>query len=109
MSATGTAHVEVVDAPVPEQGVSVRAQLARGGAPPYPPGARAEGVEGDVALELVLSTSGTVDSVRVVKGVGHGFDEAAVAAVRNYRFSPATKDGHPVRVRMRWTMEFRLQ
>jgi periplasmic protein TonB len=109
VSAAGTAHLEVVDAPVPEQGVSSPARLARGGTPPYPSGAREEGVEGDVVLELVLSTSGTVDSVRVVKGAGHGLDDAAVAAVRNYRFSPATKDGRPVRVRMHWTMQFRLQ
>jgi len=60
-------------------------------------------------LELVLSTSGTVDSARVLKGAGHGLDEAAVAGVRNYRFSPATKDGRPVRVRMQYTMQFRLQ
>jgi len=109
VSATGTAHVEVVDAPLPEQGVSARAHLAHGRTPPYPSGARAEGVEGDVVLELVLSTSGTVDSARVLKGAGHGLDEAAVAGVRNYRFSPATKDGRPVRVRMQYTMQFRLQ
>jgi periplasmic protein TonB len=109
VSATGTAHVAVVDAPVPEQSVSSRARCARGGTPPYPPAARADGVEGDVVLEFVLSTSGTVDSVRVVKGLGHGLDDAAVAAVRNWRCSPATNEGRPVRVSMRWAMQFRLQ
>ncbi len=109
VSTLGAPRAEVVDTPVPEQRVSSPARLARGGTPPYPPVAREEGVEGDVVLELVLSTAGTVDSVKLIKGAGHGLDDAAMAAVRNYRFSPATKDGRPVRVRMHWTMQFRLQ
>jgi protein TonB len=107
-AATGTARLQAADAPVPEQGVSSPAHLAHGDKPPYPSGARAERVEGDVVLELVLSTSGTVESVRVLEGAGHGFDAAAAAAAQSYRFSPALKDGHPVRVRMRWTVQFRL-
>ena len=110
VSAAGTPRVEVKvdDTPVPEQGVSTPARLAHGGAPPYPFGARSDHVEGDVVLELVVSTAGAVDSVRAVRGPGHGLDEAAVAAMRDYRFSPAQKDGHAVRVRMHWTMQFRL-
>ncbi len=102
-------RVEPVDSVVSEQGVSSPARLARGGRPPYPPGARADGVEGDVVLELVLSSSGAVETARVLKGAGHGLDDAAVSAVQAYRFSPAMKDGHAVRVRMHWTMQFRLQ
>jgi protein TonB len=103
------AGVAAIDAPLSEQGVSSPARLARGGAPPYPPSARADGIEGDVVLELVLSAAGSVESARVVKPAGHGLDDAALSAVRGYRFSPASKDGHAVRVRMHWTMQFRLQ
>jgi len=62
-----------------------------------------------VRLELVVGTSGAVESARVVRGIGHGLDEAALRAVRRFRFAPATKAGHPVRVRMGWSVQFRLR
>ena len=97
------------DAPVAEQAVAAPARLARGGAPAYPEDAREDGIEADVPLEIVVSAAGGVESARVVKRAGHGLDEAAVSAVRRYRFTPATKDGHTVRVRMRWVVQFRLR
>ena len=107
VSAAGTAapHDEVV----PEQLVDSQARLLRGLAPSYPAAARADGVEGDVRLELIVGEVGSVESARVVRSVGRGLDEAALQAVRQFRFAPATKDGHPVRVRMGWSMQFRLQ
>jgi protein TonB len=81
----------------------------RGLAPSYPAGARANGVEGDVGLELVVDDDGIVESARVVRSVGQGLDQSALQAIRQFRFAPATKDGHPVHVRMGWSMQFRLQ
>jgi len=95
--------------PVPEQHVTSRAHLAAGGAPAYPESARADGIEADVPLELVVSPAGTVESARVLRPAGHGLDQAALDAVRAYRFTPATKDGHAVRVRMQWLVQFRLR
>lgn len=95
--------------PVSEQHVTSRARLAAGGAPAYPESARADGIEADVPLELVVSPSGTVETARVLRPAGHGLDQAALDAVRAYRFNPATKDGHPVRVRMQWLVQFRLR
>ena len=94
---------------VSEDAVDVRARLVRGVPPTYPAAARADGVEGDVVLELVVGVSGGVESARVVRGVGHGLDEAAVRAADAFRFAPASKDSAPVRVRMLWPMQFRLQ
>ena len=115
----GDAHGEVAfvgsgslypdDAPVPEGSVDAPARLVRGLAPAYPPAARADGVEGDVQIELVVGVSGAVESARVVGASGHGFDEAALAAARQFRFFPATIAGKPVRVRMGWSIEFRLR
>lgn len=95
--------------PVPEQHVTSRARLASGGAPAYPESARADGIEADVPLELVVSPAGAVESARVLRPAGHGLDQAALDAVRTYRFTPATHDGHPVRVRMPWLVQFRLR
>jgi protein TonB len=94
---------------IPEQLVGTPARLVRGLAPSYPAEARADGVEGDVHLELVVGDDGAVDSARVVRGVGHGLEQAALTAVRQFRFAPATKDGHAVHVRMAWSMQFRLR
>jgi TonB family protein len=60
-----------------------------------------------VALQIVVDASGRVEAARVVRSAGHAFDEAALSAVRNYRFTPAERSGRPVRVRMAWTVEFR--
>jgi protein TonB len=97
------------DAPVPEQSVDGRAQFVSGSAPAYPDAARSDGVEGHVNLELVVGVSGSVESARLLHGVGHGLDEAALRAARQFRFAPATKGGRPVRVRMAWSLEFRLR
>jgi protein TonB len=92
-----------------EQSVSMPARLVQGPPPAYPTAARSQGVEADVPLELVVSRAGAVESARVIGHAGFGFDESALEAIRAYRFSPAIRDGQPTRVRMRWTMQFRLR
>ena len=81
----------------------------RGLPPPYPPAARTAGVEGVVVLEIVVGLSGAVESVRVVRAMGHGLDEAARRAAYEFRFAPARKEGRPVRVRTLWPVQFRLE
>ena len=89
--------------------VSRRAQLVASAVAAYPPAARTGDLEADVPLEIVVDASGTVVDARVVTRTGSGFDESALAAIRRYRFSPAMRDGKPVRVRMRWSVQFRLR
>jgi TonB family protein len=109
-AAASPQHEEGDDgSPVPEQHVTSRARLASGGAPAYPEAARDDGIEADVPLEIVVSPAGTVETARVLRPAGHGLDAAALVAVRSYRFTPATKDGHAVRVRMQWLVQFRLR
>jgi periplasmic protein TonB len=95
-------------AAVQDQSVDAPARLVRGLAPSYPERARADGIEGVVGLELVVGTSGVVESARIVHAVGHGLDEAALSAVRQFRFTCATKGGRAVRVRMPWPVQFLL-
>lgn len=70
--------------------------------PPYPPN-----VEGaaSVLLEVVVEADGSVGNVVVVEG-REGFDEAAVDAVKNYRFEPARRADSPVRARIRISVTF---
>jgi protein TonB len=105
-SASGSA-VEEVSA---ETDVSERAAKLGGVAPAYPSEALAQGVElgSPLPFEIVVDASGRVVSERALRHAGYGFDEAAVAALRTYRFSPAKRNGHAVAVRMKWTVDFRF-
>ena len=89
--------------------VQVAARLVQSVVAAYPVHARADEVEGDVGVEIVVDREGRVVDARVTRPAGHGFDEAALVAVRSYRFSPAQREGHAVRVRMPWSVQFRLR
>jgi TonB family protein len=58
------------------------------------------GAGGRVVLDVVVHQDGTPRIVRILDSGGEGFDEAAVRAFEGWRFTPATKDGRPVKVRM---------
>jgi TonB family protein len=75
----------------------------------YPATAEAAGVESSVPVELVIDARGAVQSAVALGHVGYGLDEAALAAVRAYRFAPARRNGAPVAVRMRWVVRFELR
>jgi protein TonB len=75
----------------------------------YPDAARRAGIEGDVRLELDVSSSGEVTGSRVLRSAGNGFDEVAQRLVRRFRFRPATKAGKAVPATVQWTYKFRLE
>jgi protein TonB len=77
--------------------------------PDYTEEARRRGVEGDVVMEIVVRHDGTVGDVRVLQGLGHGLDQRAIAAVRQWRFSPARRRGAAVDVMVEVAMEFKLR
>ena len=66
--------------------------------PVYTEEARRLAIEGEVLIEVVFSASGQVQVVRVVKGLGHGLDEAAMSAAQQIRFEPALQNGQRVDV-----------
>jgi TonB family protein len=64
--------------------------------PVYTDEARGLKLEGEVLLEVLFEANGTLHVNRVVRGLGHGLDEAAVAAANKMRFKPALRIGQPV-------------
>ena len=64
--------------------------------PVYTSEARDLKLEGQVLLEILFTADGHVQVQRVVRGLGHGLDEAAVAAAGKMRFKPAMRNGQPV-------------
>jgi TonB family protein len=76
---------------------------------PYPPAAEAEKREGAVELLITIDKAGAVTEVSVVTPAGFGFDEAAVAAVKQFVFKPATKGGVPMASRIGYRYLFELK
>jgi TonB family protein len=65
-------------------------------------------LEGDVVIDVVFLSNGTIQVNRVVSGLGHGLDEAAVRAAQQIAFKPARREGQPVDFPARVRIEFRM-
>lgn len=77
--------------------------------PVYPELARKAGQEGAVLVEILISTNGDVDTAYVIQSRPKGvFDEAAIKAAYQWKFSPAFQRDKPVRVRMQIPFRFTL-
>ena len=75
--------------------------------PHYPPHAQAAHVEGTVVLDAVIDPTGRVTGVRVTHSVNL-LDQAAVEAVRQWRFTPTLLNGEPVSILLTVTVRFTL-
>ena len=104
--AAGSAKVPTLGAPV-SQGV-VEATLIRKVDPVYPSRARSEGVEGPVTLEAIVAENGNVKGIKFVSGPP-ALASAAINAVQQWRYKPATLNGKPIEAPKKITLVFRLQ
>jgi TonB family protein len=75
----------------------------------YTDDARRRGVTGAVVLEVVVSRTGMVGEVKVLRGLGFGLDQRAVSAVQGWQFMPARRFGQPVDVIVEVEVEFSLR
>jgi protein TonB len=66
--------------------------------PSYPLAARRAGLSGRVTVSAVIGLEGGVESAEVLASSNPLFDQAALDAVRKWRYRPATMNGRPVRV-----------
>jgi len=77
--------------------------------PDYTEEGRRRNIEGDVVLEIVVRSDGSVGSVKLLQGLGAGLDQRASDAVRQWRFNPARRYGVPVDVIVEVAVEFKLR
>jgi TonB family protein len=75
---------------------------------PLPDEARARKLQGAVTVDMIITEDGAPTDVQVVESAGEVLNQALVAAVRNWRYEPARKDGVNVRVHWRVRQIFRL-
>ncbi|AKT40093.1 energy transducer TonB [Chondromyces crocatus] len=76
--------------------------------PAYTASAREAGVEGRVRVEVTVGADGQITGARILSGLGHGLDEAALSAARSGSFEPATRCGKPVSATFVIAMRFSL-
>ena len=75
--------------------------------PTYPEAARQQGIQGAVLLDVRIGRDGGIQDVKVVSGQSLLAD-AAIAAVKQWRFRPRVQSGKPVEMQTRVTLNFRL-
>ena len=76
--------------------------------PTYPEVARTARISGIVIVEAIIDKNGDVTDINVLKPLPFGLDQAAVDAVKQWKFKPALKNGEPVDVVFNLTVNFRL-
>jgi protein TonB len=74
--------------------------------PAYPEELRRQGIQGEVGLQVAIDEKGTVAAVKVSRPLHPYLDFAAVQAVRQWTFEPATKDGKPISFNANLTVVF---
>jgi protein TonB len=84
-------------------------QLLRKIDPIYPATARSARIGGRVTIEAVIGLDGSVEASQIVGSTSPLFDDAALDAVRQWRYRPAMLNGSPVRVYLRVVVDFVLR
>jgi periplasmic protein TonB len=77
--------------------------------PQYTEIARKARIQGVVIVQAIIDKQGNVTNVKVLKGLPMGLEEAAVDAIKQWKFKPATLNGRPVTVYYNLTVNFKLQ
>ena len=94
-------------APVRVGGTVKQPKLVSSAMPQYPFAAKEANVQGDVVIDTLISTNGSVARMKVISGPAM-LREAALNALRRWRYQPSELDGKPVAVQMLVTIRFRL-
>jgi protein TonB len=105
----------ITEAPPPKQdaplrvGGDVKAPVVLNRVEPqYPEVARKARISGIVIVECTISKGGDVTDIHVLKPLPFGLDQAAVDAVKRWKFKPGTLNGQPVDVIFNLTVNFKL-
>ncbi|HWC16858.1 MAG TPA: energy transducer TonB [Terriglobales bacterium] len=77
-------------------------------APDYSERARKKKISGTVIISVVVDTKGAVRDVKVERVLEASLDEQAIAAIKQWKFEPATRDGKPVAVQVSIEINFNL-
>jgi TonB family protein len=76
--------------------------------PPYSEEARIAKISGTTLLQIIVDTDGQAKNIKVMKSIGFGLDDCAIATILKWQFSPGEKNGSPVAVYATVEINFRL-
>jgi TonB family protein len=77
--------------------------------PEYTESARKSRIEGTVMLQVIIRKDGSVDGIRILRGLGYGLDDSAIRTISaKWRFSPGRLNGCPVDVPIKIEVSFHL-
>jgi TonB family protein len=95
-------------APLPIGGDVKPARLLKTVPPVYPPSAKSQRIAGDVQLDALIDANGTVTATKIISGPTL-LHQAAISAVKQWKYAPAQLDGKPTSMHLVVTVQFRLQ
>ena len=75
----------------------------------YPEAARRARIQGVVVLDAIIDSDGRVEDLKILRGLPLGLTEAAIQAVKRWRYQPATLKGEAVSVRYTIPVRFKLE
>lgn len=97
-------------APAPASAANGAVSYEYAPAPRYPTTARRKGLQGEAVLRVLVNASGQPERIEIMRSSGHRLlDRAALAAVRDWRFRPATDVGAPIASWVEIPITFRLE
>jgi protein TonB len=108
LDSIATSHGTGPAAPLPVGGDVQPAKLIKSVPPIYPPTARTQRVAGDVKIDALIDGSGNVSSMKILSGPTL-LHQAAMTAVKQWKYEPAKLDGNPTQMHLTVTVQFRLQ
>lgn len=76
--------------------------------PSYPREAVREGIQGSVIMRVIVNADGGTGDILLGQSLRHDLDMAAVGAMKQWRFKPATHNGQPIAVAVFVEMSFHL-
>ena len=101
-------HPKEPTAPLPIGGDVKQARLLKSVSPVYPPTARTQHLSGVVKIDALIDANGNVSTVTIISGPGL-LHQAALNAVKQWKYEPAELDGKPTSVHLMVTVQFHGQ
>jgi len=74
----------------------------------YPQSAKEANIQGKVLIKAIIDEKGNVSETEVINSIQKDCDQAAVDAIKKTKFTPATKDGKPVKAEVVIPVMFKL-
>jgi periplasmic protein TonB len=104
----GGSRSKAPKAPLPIGGDVIPAKLLKSVPPIYPPTARSQRIAGDVKIDALVDASGNVSTMKVIAGPPL-LHQAAMMALKQWKYEPAKLDGNATAMHLTVTVQFRLQ